>query len=188
MALGAVFVTVIFSKMFSADLPEQNKEQIAPLSNQFQEIVDRFKEVAPKPQANYKAYVKRVVDGDTFIDDNGKRYRIAYIDAPESNQVFGAESSAFLKTLIENKDIRITELYLDKYERAVVIVYLDGVDIAEYLVQYGYAWNESVTYKANKEYISKMNKLEIEAKSKKAGLWAFNDNKKPSEYRKIKND
>lgn len=182
-AFGAVFIAVVFSKMFSADLPmQQIKSQPSPLGVQLQEVVNRFKDVVPKAQ--FKISVKRVIDGDTFVDVNDRRYRIAYIDAPESGQAFGTESSDFLKILIENKEITLTELYLDKYERAVVIAYLDGIDIAEILVEYGYAWNQASVYNASQLYIEKMNALEAKSKQNNAGLWALENNVKPVEYRK----
>lgn len=161
------FSLIILSKIYSFNNPEQvvNEQAVTLEAEATEPLVPVIN--------NYNVNVKRVVDGDTFVDDKNKRYRIAFIDAPEVDQEYGSEATDFLKALIENKTSTVKELYKDKYERNVVIVFLDEIDIAEILVQYGYAWNQANIYNADKDYAEKLNRLELIAKENKAGIWSF---------------
>ena len=161
------FALIILSKIYSFNNPEQvvNEQAVTLEAEATESLVPVIN--------NYNVNVKRVVDGDTFVDDKNKRYRIAFIDAPEVDQEYGSEATDFLKALIENKTSTVKELYKDKYERNVVIVFLDEIDIAEILVQYGYAWNQANIYNADKDYAEKLNRLELIAKENKAGIWSF---------------
>lgn len=173
--------------MYSLSLPEKpiNRIESEPALAQIKTVINTAKEIFLElPEELNSIYVKRVVDGDTFIDGNNKRYRVAYIDAPESQQAFGDESYIFLKALLEKKELMVNELYLDKYDRTVAVVYLNNIDIAEILVEYGYAWNQASVYNAEQLYIEKMDLLETKAKQNNAGLWALENNVKPVEYRK----
>lgn len=161
------FSLIILSKIYSFNNPEQIVNDQAVILEM--EATESLVPVINK----YSVKVTRVVDGDTFIDDQNKRYRIAFIDAPEVDQEYGSEATDFLKALIENKTSTVEELYKDKYERNVVIVFLDEIDIAEILVQYGYAWNQAHIYNADKSYAEKLNKFEMIAKENKAGIWSF---------------
>jgi endonuclease YncB( thermonuclease family) len=62
----------------------------------------------------------RVIDGDTF-DYNGKRYRLAYIDAPELSQpIVGKLSKEYLQRNIDVSNLRV--INKDKYGRYVVVL------------------------------------------------------------------
>lgn len=188
-ALALVFVFILFAKIYNANNPvnsvvknEPLASQVGSLKNKASFVINTIKEIAPKDL--YPVSVSFVIDGDTFSGAGKNRYRIAFIDAPEKKQMFGAEASEFLKKLIEGKEIQFKELYLDKYGRAVGHVYIDGVDIAEILVQFGYAWEQAEKYNASKEYALKLYSLESEARNNKSGLWALDDIQPPFEYRK----
>lgn len=132
------------------------------------------------PLKRVPVQVVLVKDGDTvqvreFLHD----IRIASIDAPESaharrrpGQPFGAASK---KTLIEvlGKAKRV-EAYCyekDRYQRPVCDVYADGQSVGRTLVANGLAWaNQSGAgrYLRDKQLL----KLQADARSRKAGLWA----------------
>lgn len=62
----------------------------------------------------------RVIDGDTF-DYNGKRYRLAYIDAPELSQpTVGKLSKEYLQRNISVSDMKV--ISKDKYGRYIVVL------------------------------------------------------------------
>lgn len=191
LVFALVFALIAFVKVYNqndyqAQIPKGSHES---LGAQFENIAAKFKEVAPKDLLTkselkkYEVNVKRVIDGDTFIDTNDNRYRIAFIDAPEKKQAFGNEASVFLKALIEDQNIKIENLYKDKYGRVVAKAYFDNVDIAEVLVELGYAWNQATFYNAEKDYADKLEKLETSAKENKLGLWASDNIESPFEYR-----
>lgn len=191
LVFALVFALIAFVKIYNqsayqAQIPKGSHES---LGTQFENIATKFKEVAPEDLLakstikKYEVNVKRVIDGDTFIDTNDNRYRIAFIDAPEKKQAFGNEASVFLKSLIEDQNIKIKNLYKDKYGRIVAKAYFDNVDIAHVLVEYGYAWNQANAYNADKDYAEKLDELENSAKLNKKGLWALSDNILPFEFR-----
>lgn len=80
-----------------------------------------------------------VFDGDT-IARGGARYRIAGIDAFESDQLFGKESREKLQEIIRKaKKLDIIELGEDKYNRKIAKLVADGRDVALDLLEGGYA-------------------------------------------------
>lgn len=124
-------------------------------------------------------YVSRVVDGDTFVAEN-TYYRIAEIDAPELDQMYGEESMFFLQNLIQSKKVKIYVSGNDIYFRKIVKVYINNKLLSEILISNGCAWwykKYSTNYK--------LKKLEYYARKHNKGLW-----KKPAIapwlYRKYK--
>src|SRR5205085_9204778 len=77
------------------------------------------------------ATVKRVVDGDTLLLDNEERIRLIGVDTTETKdprnpvEYFGKEASAFTKSFIEHKKIRLEfdQNHQDKYGRTLAYVY-----------------------------------------------------------------
>ncbi len=140
---------------------------------------------------NAKEYPSRVVDGDTLEISTVNNYRLAGIDAPEHDQVFGKESSERMAELIENG--KLTGLWClpkaDKYGRDVCIVTLkdkDGnkYDPAEVLIKEGLAEVEYARFlPPSTEKIYKH--AETEAKQQKLGIWSLGDSYvKPWKWRK----
>lgn len=88
-------------------------------------------------------YVSRIVDGDTFKDSTDLGYRLIGINAPESNEAGGAESTAFLDSLINHKYIQIVtdSNYdtIDFYKRKLCYVLINGTDVNKMMVQTGHA-------------------------------------------------
>lgn len=110
-------------------------------------------------------YVDRVVDGDTFVA-NKTYYRLADIDAPESTQLYGKESTKYLKDLIEGRKVKIYVTSNDRYHRKIAKVYINNEYVSNILVSNGYAWWYE---KYSNDY--KLRKLECYAKRNKKGLW-----------------
>lgn len=123
--------------------------------------------------------VTRVVDGDTFYS-NSKKFRIAEIDAPELTQQYGLQSKVFLSKLIQNKEVRLYKVNIDRYGREVVRVYRKHENVAETLVKTGQAW-------VSPKYVRNPNlpKLQIQAKRNKIGLWRY-PAIPPEQYRRIR--
>lgn len=128
--------------------------------------------------------VTRVSDGDTiWVSDSLGRHKIRLnrIDAPESNQEFGKESTAHLKLLIAGKTVRVEYESTDQYGRVLGIVFLDGTDINLQMVRDGCAWH----YK-HFDKTPAYAEAEREAREAKRGLWASPDPVNPYQWRKAK--
>ena len=124
--------------------------------------------------------VKRVVDGDTLLLENGERVRLIGIDTPElheSNKLqrdaarskqdvntikeMGQASYEFTKKLVEGKRVSLefdVEKY-DKYDRLLAYVYLskDKKFVNAEIVKEGYA--SLMTYPPNVKYVDLFTKL-----------------------------
>ena len=135
--------------------------------------------------------VKRVVDGDTLLLENGERVRLIGIDTPEmhesdklyrdakrTNQDAGAikqlgrQSYEFTKKLIEGKRVKL-EFDVenqDRYGRLLAYVYLkDGTFVNAEIIKQGYASLMSIP--PNVKYADMFKKLYAEARENHRGLW-----------------
>jgi len=136
-------------------------------------------------------YVKRAVDGDTLLLENGERVRLIGIDTPEMHessklyrdsqrtgqdtgaiQKLGRRAYEFTKNLVEGKRVSLefgVEKY-DKYNRLLVYVYLkDGTFVNAEIVKQGYA--SLMTIPPNVKYADLFLKLYHEARENRRGLW-----------------
>ncbi|MCM8779904.1 MAG: thermonuclease family protein [Candidatus Omnitrophica bacterium] len=135
--------------------------------------------------------VKRVVDGDTLLLENGERVRLIGIDTPEmheSNKLYrdaqrtkqdaetimelGRQAYLFTKGLVEGKRVRLefdVEKY-DKYKRLLAYVYLeDGTFVNAEIVKQGYA--SLLTIPPNVKYADVFKELYRQARENRRGLW-----------------
>lgn len=144
---------------------------------------------------NYSYSVIRITDGDTFVATDGNiqfKVRIAGMDAPEKAQSYGKIAKTSLNTLISGKKVTIKSVGygMDQYGRVLGIVFVDGNDIAESLIQQGlatYYRPRCNDYPADKDkynydpraYIA----TETVAKAKKLNFWSTNKVTLPCEFR-----
>lgn len=136
--------------------------------------------------------VKRVVDGDTFVLENGERVRMLGIDTPEKHESskldkdaertgrdkktikkLGELSSQYTKKLIEGKNVVLVpepkHEDKDKYGRLLRYVYLeDGTFVNKKIVEDGYA-NAYRRFELSK--LDEFIKAEKEARENRKGLW-----------------
>lgn len=99
----------------------------------------------------YKAYVARVIDGDTFdvtIDlgfriTTYQRLRLTSVNTPEirgPQRPEGLRVKAYVKDLIESKEATIETFKIGKFGRYVAEIYLDsGEKLSEHLLASGMA-------------------------------------------------
>lgn len=115
----------------------------------------------------------RVVDGDT-IDMTGTRIRIAYIDAPETQQTCmkgnrlwhcGAAATSELADIIDGEAISCAIITTDKYKRKVAICRTRVFDLGKEMLRRGMA----VQFGGGPAGYHKA--VEI-AQSMRAGLWS----------------
>lgn len=127
----------------------------------------------------FKAKVRYVIDGDTFVLDNNKHVRLASIDTPEigrdgkPDQFYARESTAILKKLIGGKIVRIDYAAgrEDRYKRIIGWVYVDGVPVNEYMILKGAAY--FYYHKGNSaRRQDKLLQVQKKAYKKKVGFWS----------------
>ncbi|MEO5362555.1 MAG: thermonuclease family protein [Magnetococcus sp. DMHC-8] len=88
--------------------------------------------------------VVRVVDGDTVWverDGTGIRIRLEGIDAPERDQPWGEEATAFIRQQALGGEVTVLGKEWDRYGRLVArIVLPNGSHLNHQLVRQGLAW------------------------------------------------
>lgn len=129
--------------------------------------------------------ISKFVDGDTFwvINEDGinEKIRLIGIDTPEARRTgrteieyFGKEASAYVKTLLTGKKVRLVYDVgrYDRYKRTLAYVYLDdGRFLNALLLKDGYA--TAATFPPNVKYAEYFKKLEKKARSQKVGMWSI---------------
>ena len=75
------------------------------------------------------AFVKEVIDGDTFKISSNEVMRLEDVDAPEINSESGRKAKRELEELILNKRIEYEEQARDDYGRLIVQVWVDGTNV-----------------------------------------------------------
>jgi len=127
-----------------------------------------------------RAYVSRVVDGDTIeVQLNGREEDVRYIgvDTPETVkpgepvQCFGPQASSFNHRLVEGRRVRLVfdEERRDVYGRLLAYVYLGKRFISAELVRRGFA--RTLTIPPNDNFAGRLKRLEIAAARAGRGLW-----------------
>lgn len=136
----------------------------------------------PSAAREVSGVVTRVSDGDTIWVQDAKglhhKIRMLDIDAPESTQKFGGESTARLKSLIGGKIVKVTYSERDKYGQLLGTVWFGGEDINLKMVAEGMAW--CYHYSRNERYAA----AQSAARTRRAGLWANPNAQDPWAYRK----
>jgi endonuclease YncB( thermonuclease family) len=125
----------------------------------------------------------RIIDGDTvqvLEGNNLIKVRLAGIDAPESKQAYGSRSKKTLTSLIARKDVSVKGGEIDRYNRLLGTIYVNGEDINAIQIKTGMAWAYRYKGKAvNNQYVI----LEQQAKKNKVGLWSQTNIIEPWKWR-----
>lgn len=129
-----------------------------------------------------KAYVVKVVDGDTIEITGGQSIRLIGIDTPETVDprrpvgCFGKEASNETKKLLTGREVILQKDVsdTDKYKRLLRYIYLpldqgQILFVNDYLVREGFA--RVMTYPPDVKFNDQFRMAEQVAKAKKLGLW-----------------
>ncbi len=130
--------------------------------------------------------VTSIVDGDTItiVDEAKATHRIDLhgIDAPEGGQSFGAKSTGNLNRLASGKTVRADCVKRGRRDTRLCTVWTYPadctacgytLDLGLMQVLQGYAWHFKYSESAQSAQMqAQYSVAELEAKSKKAGLWA----------------
>ena len=134
----------------------------------------------------------RVIDGDTIevtpLSGQSERVRLLGIDAPESAQEYGTESTSELAQCVNNAIVTIEWTERDRYDRLLGKVIANNADCNLNQLQKGAAWHYKEYQSSQTPYdrIEYAN-AEIIARLNGRGLWANQYPIKPSDYRSGKN-
>lgn len=96
----------------------------------------------PDPNQILQGKATYVIDGETFYFsyDHGKfKSRLSGIKAPQMTEKGGRESFEYLRSLINQKDIKIEYLDTDDQGRWVVNAFLNDQKIQSLIVENGFA-------------------------------------------------
>jgi endonuclease YncB( thermonuclease family) len=124
--------------------------------------------------------VAAIADGDTMTVLSGRRQvkvRLAGIDAPESQQPFGARSRQHLFGLCFHRDAKIEERGRDRYGHVIARVWCAGKDANAEQVRAGLAWVSGRQADRN------LYRLQDTARTGRRGLWADRKPVPPWEWR-----
>lgn len=133
--------------------------------------------------------VERVMDGDTvqLITANSIKVKIRLlgIDAPESTQDFGPESTEHLIGLIESKSVTAQCIGVDRYKRSLCKIVANNVDLNLEQLKSGLAWHyKEYAYSQSEKDQEVYASTETQARQARVGLWQSKSRIPPWEYRK----
>lgn len=120
--------------------------------------------------------VRSITDGDTLTVSDGRRVRLAQVDAPETNECYGSESTAALTRLAAGKLVVLRRPTngpeTDRYGRTLAEVYAGSSSVNEALVREGSAeWGDGFANE-DADTASRLRSAETEARMAGRGLWS----------------
>ena len=138
------------------------------------------REATGKAEPAQRAYVSRVIDGDTIeVRVGGREDEVRYIgiDTPETVkpgtpvQCFGPQASAFNHRLVEHREVRLVfdRERRDVYGRLLAYVYRGGELVNARLARLGYA--RTLTIPPNTARAGLFHRLAAVAGRQGRGLW-----------------
>lgn len=128
--------------------------------------------IEPETSTPDRAYVSRVVDGDTIELENGEKVRFVGINTPEKWEFYYEEATQGLRDLVENTtvDLERDVSDRDKYGRLLRYVYLkNGTLVNAVMVDKGFA--KAYHYPPDTGQYELFLNLEEQAKSEGIGIW-----------------
>lgn len=84
----------------------------------------------------------RVVDGDTVVSQDGRRFRLWGIDAPESDQPYGTEARRELELLALGRTLDVVASRPGAWGRTDAVLAWHGIEVQSWLLSRGAAWVE----------------------------------------------
>ena len=149
------------------------------------------------PAANKQVLINRVIDGDTvlvtlgrkpwlfFLGPKKDRIRLYGIDAPESSQKGGTESTKYLRKIIgKTRKIALEPVATDQYGRTVGLIY-DPTKSRENSYNYQMVKaGQAHCYMVGAQDKNRYQEAEISARLNGHGLWKEKTPEKPWDYRK----
>ncbi len=171
--ISAIFV-LTFSLFSTANAPTPKNKILAP-SPIAQTINQTDAVLGDSSEQTY--LVTRVIDGDTFEIEGGKKVRMIGIDTPETVaprravECFGKEAANKTSELLTNTYVRLVKdvSEVDSFGRLLRYVYVGDVFVNKVLVWEGYAHARS--YPPDIAHQKELQIDERHARDARVGLW-----------------
>jgi endonuclease YncB( thermonuclease family) len=112
-----------------------------------------------------------VTDGDTLharIQGVVMEFRLADIDAPESDQPYGPRARDELRSLVQGKQLVLVFVDVDRYGRVIADVWANDIYVNGEMARRGAAWFYA-QYARNEALFE----VENQARASKLGLWSL---------------
>ena len=151
---------------------------------------------AKEPLRTVEGYVKKVADGDTItVISDGTKIKVRFygIDAPETEkrnrktgrvskpgQPYGEEVFKTLEEKVYRQRVRLDIMDIDRYKRAVAVVWLGNRNINREMVREGWAW--AYRQYLDRPHASEYIDAEEQARKEKRGLWQQYNPQPPWEF------
>jgi endonuclease YncB( thermonuclease family) len=137
----------------------------------------------------FEAKLASLQDGDSFIAQSpfGRvSIRLSGVDAPERDQAYSAQARAQMQQLLQGRQLSITVLKKDQYQRLVadVSVVVEGktLDVGLEQIKAGLSWHFKRFAKEQAfETRLAFTRAEEKAREQRLGLWKDLDGKTPPE-------
>ena len=141
------------------------------------------------PELDGKPYtvetVKRIVDGDTFVLEDGRRVRLIGVNTPEitngKTEYYGQEAKQFTSDHLLGREVVLFSDVgdTDRYGRLLRYVFVEPEPrmFNELLVADGYA--NTMTVAPNVTYAERFVELERDAREEGKGLWGIEEGPQP---------
>ena len=132
-----------------------------------------------------------VLDGDTvelLTDDLvHQRIRLRGIDAPEKRQAFGNRAKQALSALVFGRRVTVAYSKVDRYDRWVGRITVNGVDVSRAVIAQGMAWHFAF-YKREQPADERVGDAEAEqaARLERRGLWVDDAPVPPWDFRRMR--
>lgn len=136
-----------------------------------------------EPADPARAHLLGISDGDTVrvrvADYDETRLRLQGVDAPERDQPFGRAATRCLDDILRGGALTVDVYELDKYDRLVGSLYVDGERVDVQLVERGCAW----WYRRYAPFDMELLSAQRRAKEARVGLWADPNPIEPERWR-----
>lgn len=142
--------------------------------------------LAPLSAHAWTGSVLAVRDGDTLTicyGDTALDVRLYGIDAPEAEQPYGVDSTAYLRSLLPvGAEVAILSFGEDRYGRLVALVRHNGTVINGLMIKAGLAWVYPQYCRAH--FCQSWRKAQKAARADSGGLWRDENPTPPWVWRK----
>ena len=113
-----------------------------------------------------------VIDGDTFVTNNGDTIRLLGIDSPEKGDAQYDRAGYELQRRLVGRQLTFEGTEEDKYGRKLREVFAEGKHVNLELVREG--WARTFMHE-NSKYNALLDKAQEEARTERKGIWNVND-------------
>ncbi len=116
--------------------------------------------------------VKRVIDGDTIVLEDGHKVRYIGIDTPEIKDCYFQEAKTKNQELVEGKEIALEKdvSETDRYKRLLRYIWVGEILVNKTLVREGYA--QASTYPPDVRYQPDLISAQKQAQAEGLGIWS----------------